>query len=260
MTARAVGFVTREAAGLRKPRSVSRNIKPGMGGVAVHYGGPAVPIAKHQDCLRTWRAWQNYHMDGHGWVDIAYTMGYCQHGYVFAGRGAGIRTAAQGTNDGNDRFYAVVWIGGAGQVPTQKAVDALEWCIAELRRAGGAGMAVKPHSSFHTTDCPGDSLRAIARTLDGKGLTPIPPKPPTPKPKPAPTPVPATPVQEDKMYTLIKVDDDTKVFAVREGVWRWVPNQKVLRLLRISGLCLNDGRITEMTRDEAHDLHVFVGG
>lgn len=259
MTARAIGFVTREACGLRKPRSISRNIRPASGGVAVHYGGPAVSIPNHLTCLRVWRGWQDFHMDGHGWVDIAYTMGYCQHGYVFAGRGAGIRTAAQGTNDGNDRFYAAVWLGGAGQVPTTRALDALEWCVAELRRSGGAGLAVKPHSSFHTTECPGDLLRAFSKRLEGKSLSPVPPTPPAPKPKPSPIPVPPA-VQEENMYALVKVKDDPRVYAVRHGVWKHVPNQESLRLLRIAGLCLNDGRIIEMSQAEAHNLHSFVGG
>lgn len=259
MTAHAVGFVTREACGLRKPRSVSKKIHPASGGVAVHYGGPAVLTPNHLACLHVWRGWQDFHMDGHGWVDIAYTMGYCQHGYVFAGRGAGVRTAAQGTNDGNDRFYAAVWLGGAGQVPTPRALNALEWCIAELRRAGGAGLAVEPHSSFHTTECPGDPLRAFVHKIDGKSLTPVPPTPPVAKPKTSPIPV-SHAMQEDKMYSLIQVKGSTKVYAVREGVWRWVPDQNVLRLLRIAGLCLNDGAVKEMSQDEAHALHSFVGG
>lgn len=186
MTAQIAGFVTRAAAGLRAPRSVSHNITPGAGGVAVHYGGPAVGIKSHAQCAGVWRAWQAYHMDTHGWVDIAYTLGYCDHGYVFAGRGAGVRTAAQGTNDGNDRFYAAVWLGGDGEVPSSKAFDALDWILNELRLHGGAGMEVRPHRYFHSTSCPGDALAIRAGARNGKPITG--PKP-TPGPAPAPRPV-----------------------------------------------------------------------
>lgn len=159
-----VKFLTRSELGLREPRSFSRNISPDLGGCAVHWGGPAPTINSHADCVRTWRQWQDFHMDERGWVDIAYTMGFCQHGYVFAGRGYGVRTAANGTNDGNQRFYAFVWIGGQGQQPTQAALDALDWCIAEARRNGSAGREVRPHALFTGSQCPGYDLTVHARS------------------------------------------------------------------------------------------------
>lgn len=173
MTARITGFVTRADAGLRKPKSFSRNIAPEKGGVAPHYGGPAQraaePGASHERCIYTWKAWQDYHMDAKGWADIAYTGGFCNHGWALAGRGVGVRSAANGTNDGNYRFYAVTWIGGDGQTPTQLALDAADWWVAELREAG-AGMAVKPHRYFKSTKCPGDPLVSYASSRDGREI------------------------------------------------------------------------------------------
>lgn len=195
MTAQLVGFVTRAEAGLRPPRSFSRNITPDQGGVALHYGGPAQRITDHAGCLRTWRAYQRYHMDTHGWVDIAYSLGVCDHGYVLAGRGAGVRTAANGTNTGNDDYYAVVWLGGEGETPTQAALDAAEWAVGELRRAGRAGGQVLPHHVFTGTRCPGPDMTAQAHRLDGKPVSTAtkPPATAAPKPKPAPKPGPAVP-------------------------------------------------------------------
>lgn len=173
MTARIAGFVTRAQAELRGPKSVSRNITPGKGGVAPHYGGPRQPAAEpgadHARCVATWRNWQKYHMDTKGWSDIAYTGGFCNHGFAFAGRGVGVRTAANGTNDGNQRFYAVTWIGGEGQVPSQAAIDALEWWVVELRKQG-AGRAVWPHRKFKPTGCPGDPLVNQAARLDNRDV------------------------------------------------------------------------------------------
>lgn len=192
MTARIAGFVTRAAAGLRGPESISKNITPGKGGVALHYGGPRIPAADsddHAKCVKTWKDWQNYHMLTHGWVDIAYTGGYCNHGFAFAGRGAGIRTAANGTNPGNQNFYAVVWIGGEGQTPSQAAYDAADWWIAELRKNGKAGTQVKPHRFFKSTECPGKPLVSFATSRDGKSVSGAKaPNKPVPKPTPAPEP------------------------------------------------------------------------
>lgn len=200
MTAQIAGFVTRAAAGLRAPKSVSRNITPGNGGVAGHYGGPkqgaAEPDALHELCIKTWRGWQAYHMNTHGWADIAYTGGFCNHGYAFAGRGAGVRTAANGTNDGNQRFYAVTWIGGQGQEPTQAARDAFEWWVAQLRKQG-AGRECRPHRYFKSTGCPGDPVAGeCARLHLHDTVSPEPPPPPPAPPKP-PAPAPDSTVEID---------------------------------------------------------------
>lgn len=172
MTASAVGFVTRAQAGLVKPRSVSYNVDPERGGTAFHHGGDGGPPSTHAGCIARWKSWQSFHMNDRGWVDIAYSQGVCDHGYVFAGRGYGVRTAAMGTNDGNQRFMAVVWIGGGSAKPTQLALDAFEWCVLENRNRG-AGNEVRPHSYFHSTSCPGDTLRSHAASLHNKSINVI---------------------------------------------------------------------------------------
>jgi hypothetical protein len=116
-------------------------------------------------------------------VDIAYTGGYCQHGFAFAGRGFGVRTAANGTDDANQRYYAFVWLGCSGdEQASAEAVDALEWWIGEARRAGAAGTDVQPHGALYSTDCPGPYLKAQAARLRGVPVPVTPPPAPAPKP------------------------------------------------------------------------------
>lgn len=174
VTAQHQGFISRSQASLRPPRSISRNIAPQEGGVTAHYaGGPQriSPLLQgHTRCVNLWRAYQNHHMDTNGFADIAYTGGYCQHGYVFAGRGSGIRTAANGTNSGNYRFYAVCWIGGEGEAPTAAAFAALAWWIRELRRAAAAGKRVVPHSWHKGTGCPGWPITTKIKEFDNKPI------------------------------------------------------------------------------------------
>lgn len=202
------GFVTRADAGLRAPKSISRNITPASGGVALHYGGPRQPAADvgadHALCVKTWRNWQNYHMNTHGWSDIAYTGGYCNHGYAFAGRGAGVRTAANGTNSGNQNFYAVTWIGGEGQTPTKEAFDAADWWLNELRKTG-AGIAVKPHRWFKPTGCPGDPCVGHATLRDRQEITE---NSPAPKPTPAPIPDGVNREKTKQIQHLLKLTAD----------------------------------------------------
>lgn len=170
MVARLTAFRTRAQLNMRAPRARSTNITPQHGGVAVHWGGPGQSVGSHARCEQIWRSWQNYHMDTHGWVDIAYTAAFCNHGYALAGRGYGTRTAANGTNAGNQNYYAFVWIGGSGDGMTQAAVDALEWLIRDAR-SKGAGRRVRPHRVFTGSTCPGNSLANHANRLDNANIS-----------------------------------------------------------------------------------------
>lgn len=217
MTAEITGFVTRNDAGLVDPRSVSRNVSPETGGVAIHYGGPkqtaAEPDSDHATCIRTWKEWQDYHRSKN-WVDIAYNGGFCNHGYAFAGRGLGVRSAAQGTASGNQNYLAFVWIGGAGQSPTHLALNAADWWIGAARESGAASL-VHPHSYFKTTACPGSFLINYAGSRNGRELDDVIPQPapaPTPKPTPAPGPSPSFPYSDEvkAFQRLLGVGEDGK--------------------------------------------------
>lgn len=228
MTAQITGFITRANAGLRRPRSISRQITADRGGSAVHWGGPRQGIDDHGDCLRVWRGWQNYHMDGHRWSDLAYTGGFCDHGYALAARGLGVRTAANGTDDGNQRFYAFVWLGGAGETPTAKALDALDWWLLTARK-GGAGQEVRPHFDFRETSCPGGHLTRHARLRSKRTI----PTPASPAPRPTPTPAPPAPAWEDPDMARLLLDPDGRtVYSVTAHRIEHVPNPEALGLLR----------------------------
>jgi hypothetical protein len=155
-------LVTRAQWGARAPRQRQALAKSQQAGTAVHYSAAdADEQADHGNCDNRVRGIQNFHMDGRGWSDIAYSYLACKHGYVFEGRGRGIRTAAQGTNWGNDGYHAVCFLGDdtAGRddvtdIGRAAIKDAVTHCNAW---AGVSG--VRPHSSFHSTACPGDDLR-----------------------------------------------------------------------------------------------------
>ena len=152
-------LVSRSAWGARSPRAVTALVPSEVLGVAVHYTAmDADRVYDHTDCAARVRGIQRYHMDSNGWNDIAYTRLVCQHGFVFEGRGLGIRTAAQGTTAGNDGYHAICFLGG--DVPGRDDVtpagrEALGWAIRQC-----PGDDVQPHSYFHSTSCPGDELRA----------------------------------------------------------------------------------------------------
>lgn len=153
--------VSRQQVGLPAPRSISTSIIEHPL-VTFHYGGDALGGYpwQHSRCPSIWRAWCDFHRSK-GWSDIAYSLGACIHGFVFVGRGSGVRTAAQGTNDGNNRSYAVVYMAGAGEPLTDVGWNAMLDARAMLR-AGvkPATDEVRPHHYWHSTGCPGAEIDA----------------------------------------------------------------------------------------------------
>lgn len=142
-------------------------------GVAVHYSGmDADEEADHARCPPRVRAIQRYHMESKGWLDIAYSQLVCVHGYVFVGRGFGIRTAANGTTAANDNYFAICLLGndteGRADV-TRPARHALGELIREYQRRYPHARRVRPHSAFVATECPGRELRAY---IDRRGWVP----------------------------------------------------------------------------------------
>lgn len=211
-------FYSRAELGMQAPRSVSYRVDPGRGGVAVHYGGAAQNIDSEARARAVWLGWQRFHRNTRNWADIAYTAGFDNWGNVYAGRGFGVRTAAQGTNDGNNRYYAFVWLGGGNEKPSREALEALNWLIDEARREGGAGLDVRPHSSFKSTSCPGSLLVTRAGELNGKRDLP-PPAGTSPAPEP-PAPAPKPPASRD----IITVGDrGPEVRSWQQDLLKWRP-------------------------------------
>ena len=165
-------LVPRLAWRARPPRA-RRRIPGPVEGVAIHWEGPPLGSFPHSLCAGKVRAIQRFHMDARGWDDIAYSAVVCPHGYVFEGRWIGIRTAANGTSYGNNRYYAVCYLGGQGDPFTTAGKRGVNDAIAALRRAG-ARRAVRPHSWFRPTLCPGNAIRAWLAAGRPGGTTPTP--------------------------------------------------------------------------------------
>lgn len=191
-------LLSRAALGMRAPKRVSYSITPE--GLTAHYGGPSPwrgqdrtsPAAfrdstDHARCPSIWRAWQAFHMDDRGWYDIAYNSGVCPHGVRFEGRGDRVRSGANGTNDGNRRSYATVYIAGDSDPLTDEAK------MAFLDEASRFGVKLRwDHSDWKPTACAGDPIRQ----WEAHGW-PSPAATPPPPPRPAPVLPPAHPMVWD---------------------------------------------------------------
>lgn len=188
-------LITRAEWGARPARGGIGTISPE--GITVHYNGPAFGGFPwdHGRCGQLVRATQAFHLDGRGWADVAYTAMVCPHGFVFEGRGVRQRTAAQGTNAGNARSLALMFLAGEGEPATDEARAVAIWWANEVAR-----LPLRwAHRDWHSTACPGAPLTAWTRSgfiPPGLGTTPTAPPPPPPVPAVQTPPPPALPVRQ----------------------------------------------------------------
>ena len=155
-------------------RTLSSNITPQ--GVTAHYGGPSPWRGfrtDHNRCPSIVRSWHAYHLSK-GWSGLAYSAVVCPHGTIYKGRWKGKRTAANGTNPGNQRSYAVCYLAGDNDPVTEPAKRAFH----DAAHALGQPLRWN-HAEWKSTSCAGDPIRAWQRAgwpLPG-GTTPTPQPP-----------------------------------------------------------------------------------
>ncbi len=145
--------------------------------VTIHWEGPDMfepggAIWDHSLCAGAVRGFQAYHMDIMGWSDIAYNAVVCPHGYVFEGRGRGVRSAANGTTTANGSTYAICYMGGEGDTFTAAARDgindAAEWLVPPTPRSWGV------HQDWVATACPGNEITGWVRAGHPRASAPTP--------------------------------------------------------------------------------------
>lgn len=160
-------------------------------GVKFHYLGSVYASRSHDKCDDQVRSIRASHLadKAENYVDIAYNLLVCEHGYVFEGRGVRKRSGANGTAALNSQDYAVCALlakkGGGLDTSTEAMLEGLA-DARQLLRANGAGSWVGGHRDGHATTCPGDALydwvKRGAPRPGGTLLPPVETKPATPKP------------------------------------------------------------------------------
>lgn len=161
--------VTRAQWGARPPKDTTGLERSRVKGIAVHYSASnADEQESHRNCAARVRGIQNFHMDGRGWNDIAYSFVVCKHGYIYVGRGWFNRTAANGTNAGNSEYLAVCFLGDDTRNRddvTDEGRQAFMRVFARFKVWYRRKPVLKPHSAFTSTSCPGDELRRWVANL-----------------------------------------------------------------------------------------------
>ena len=135
-------------------------------GLVVHWSAYPKALSIDEEMAQV-RQIQALHQNDRGWNDIAYNFCVGDSGNLYEARGLGVRSAAQGGNTrqeinyNNRHYYAVCWLGGSNpeDQPSKEAVAAVKQLWKEIDGE------LRPHSSFKSTNCPGDSWR---KWIDGR--------------------------------------------------------------------------------------------
>ena len=133
-------------------------------GAVIHWPGSAskTPITSQAAVASALRGWQNFHMDTRGWSDIAYQVAVDNAGRAWTLRGLRTQSGANGNNDLNERYGAILLVLIEGEQPSAAMNATVRGVIADFRDLYPKGTAIKPHSAVRPagTDCPGDAARA----------------------------------------------------------------------------------------------------
>lgn len=172
-----MSYVMRREWGGRRSKGGTRLVSEEVQGIALHWPGMGQRrIRTRADAEAALRGWQDYHMDGNGWSDIAYQEAVDQLGNVYSLRGFRTRSAANGDADTNRRFGALLLILGEGEEPTAAMVDAVRRRVARFQDIHPRARKVVGHGDVRPepTACPGP---AVARLLEAEAFTATPPRP-----------------------------------------------------------------------------------
>lgn len=155
-------YVSRSALGWGASPAGSANPRSGL---VIHYDSANLGLATkpHTSCVAYWKNTRKFHTGpSRGWADIGYSFFACPHGYVLEGRGLYKTQAAQ--PGGNSSHYSCTLAGGPSENPTAAQIDAVrelrQWLMEPDTSISGA---VKCHSDFISTSCPGNKARALVR-------------------------------------------------------------------------------------------------
>lgn len=111
------------------------------------------------------RGWQDWHMDGQGWPDIAYHLIVGIDGEVYEGRDPAYQGDTATTYDTNGHFLVVVEGNFDIEEPTAAQIESLTRVLAWASEEYGVPPdTIAGHRDYAATTCPGDHLYAMIQS------------------------------------------------------------------------------------------------
>jgi hypothetical protein len=160
-----VSVVSRGQWGARPPET-GRMVPHTITRLTVHHAGDQVGVTGPSQ----FRGWQNWHMSGQGWPDIAYHVLIGIDGTVYQGRDPAFRGDTGTSYNTTGHFLVVVEGNFEVERPTDAQVQSLEAVLAWASEHYGVSPAtIAGHGDYAATSCPGRNLedRIHSGTLRG---------------------------------------------------------------------------------------------
>lgn len=154
----------------------ARPAQPGPGlltparvkGLALHWPAMRARLDTPREVMAALRSWQTYHMDGHGWSDIAYQSAVDQLGNVYGLRGLRHQSAANGDTETNETYGALLLVLAIGEKPTPAMVAGVQRRVADFRRRFPKASRIVGHQDIRpsptgapSTSCPGPAVMGL---------------------------------------------------------------------------------------------------
>lgn len=132
-------------------------------GLAVHWPAMSSPRRGVAVVSKGLRGWQAYHMDDKGWRDIAYQVAVDQDGNRYILRGLDGQSGANGDEDVNRRYGAVLVVLAPGERPTDAMLAELRNVVRDHRRLFPRSHLVVGHVDIRPepTECPGTIMLSL---------------------------------------------------------------------------------------------------
>lgn len=150
--------ITRSQWGARPARSGPGRLDPRqVRGMVLHWPAMKEQLHDVKAVCAALRSWQAYHMDTHGWSDIAYQEAIDQRGNTYVLRGLWKQSAANGDTDVNEEFGALLLVLAPGEKPSAAMLRTLRRRLARHREVFPRSVNIYGHNDVRPepTACPG---------------------------------------------------------------------------------------------------------
>jgi len=155
-----VAVVPREEWGARAAQT-SRMVPHTISRLTVHHAGSQSGTTGPAQI----RGWQNWHMSGQGWADLAYHVIIGIDGTVYEGRDPAYRGDTGTTYDTTGHFLVVVEGNFDVDRPTAAQLESLTAVLAwAAEHYGVPASAIAGHGDYAATACPGANLEGRIRS------------------------------------------------------------------------------------------------
>lgn len=164
MTTHQPQHYSREEWGARPPTPGPGLLTPSrVRGIALHWPAMATRLDTVPEVKTALRSWQDYHMDGHGWSDIAYQAAVDQLGNSYQLRGLRHQSAANGDTDVNETYGALLLVLAMGERPSPAMVHAVQRRVARFRELFPNATRIVGHQDIRPepTSCPGPAVMGL---------------------------------------------------------------------------------------------------